>query len=154
MTNHQPESEDETFAWRWTKRVTAVGMAIIIFFVGVFFLWKLVTPQLNLYKAQTERRAVIAEQKANSEAAEYAARSTVTQAIAKAEAEVERAKGLAKAQHIISQTLTESYLRYLYIQTLDGDQHQVIYIPTEAGLPILEADRLSHEPAPTPSTTP
>lgn len=105
--------------------------------------WRVVSPQLNLYKANTEKQAVIAEQKAVSEAAEFEARSKVIQAEAGAEAEIIRAGGLATAQGIISETLTEEYLRYLYIQQLDETEGQIIYIPTEAGLPILEAERLA-----------
>lgn len=61
-----------------------------------------------------------------------------------AEAEVERAKGRAQANKIIGQSLNnnESYLRYLWINNLKNEHNQVIYIPTEANLPILEAARL------------
>lgn len=59
-------------------------------------------------------------------------------------AEVERAKGVAEANRIIGTSLqnNEAYLRYLFIANLEKAEHagaQVIYIPTEAGLPILEA---------------
>lgn len=119
-------------------KILAGGFLLVI---GVVLLWKAVSPQLNLYRANTEKQAVIAEQKAKSEAAEFAALSAVTQAQAKADAEVIRAKGLAAAQAIISETLTEDYIRYLYIQAIEGNANQIIYIPTEAGLPILEAGR-------------
>ncbi len=33
----------------------------------------------------------------------------------------------------------EGYLRYLYIQNLEDSKGQIIYVPTEGGLPILEA---------------
>ncbi|MBP7629585.1 MAG: hypothetical protein KA758_03970 [Acidimicrobiales bacterium] len=114
------------------------------FVVGIFLIsaaWGIISPRLNLYRANTEKHAVIAEQKAKSEAAEYAARSQVTQAQAKADAEVIRARGLAESQDIIASTLTEEYLRYLYIDALAGGNGQIIYVPTEAGLPILEAGR-------------
>jgi len=35
----------------------------------------------------------------------------------------------------------ESYLRYLWIDHLDKVTGQIVYVPTEAGLPILEAGR-------------
>lgn len=124
-------------------RLIVVALAVLAVVVLAFiFAWKAVTPQLNLYRANTEKKAVIAEQRAISEAAEFAARSEVIQAQAKADAEVIRAQGLAASQEIIAATLTEEYLRYLYINQLDGVSGQVIYIPTEAGLPILEAGRL------------
>lgn len=59
-----------------------------------------------------------------------------------ARAEVERAKGTARANKIVANSITEPYLRYLYINNLHDTDNQVIYLPTEAGLPILEAGRL------------
>jgi len=59
-----------------------------------------------------------------------------------AEIEVARAKGIAKSNVIIGKSLTESYLRYQWIQGLKNNNLQVVYVPTEANLPILEAKRL------------
>ena len=63
-----------------------------------------------------------------------------------ADAEVIRAQGVAKANAIIGQSLkdNEAYLRYLWISKLSDAEGkgQVIYVPTEAGLPILEANRI------------
>jgi len=60
-----------------------------------------------------------------------------------AEIEVAKAEGVAKANQIIGESLksNESYLRYLWIRGLKEGKNQVIYVPTEAGLPILEAMR-------------
>jgi len=57
---------------------------------------------------------------------------------AEAEAEVERARGVAEANDIIAGSLegNEEYLRYLWINGLQTNQMQVIYVPTEANLPI------------------
>ena len=62
-----------------------------------------------------------------------------------AQAEVERAKGVAEANRIVADGLggPEGYLRYLYIENLSASQGQIIYVPTEGGLPILEAGRRS-----------
>jgi hypothetical protein len=58
-------------------------------------------------------------------------------------AEIERAKGIAQANKIIADSLkgNEAYLHYLWIDALHNTKNQVIYIPTEASLPILEAKR-------------
>ena len=117
----------------------ALGAILLIF--ATFGGCSIAMPQINLYKKNTEKQAVIAEQRAKSEAAEFAAKSAVTQAQAKADAEVIRATGLAESQAIIAETLSEEYLRYLYIDALAGGEGQIIYVPTEAGLPILEAGR-------------
>ncbi len=60
-----------------------------------------------------------------------------------AEIEVAKAEGVAKANQIIGDSLrdNESYLRYLWIRGLKETKNQVIYVPTETGLPILEASR-------------
>lgn len=87
-----------------------------------------------LAHAQSSKEVAVAEAKAKMESAELLA-----------QAEVMRAIGVAKANKIIGESLkgNESYLRYLWIQNLEGHgNEQIIYIPTEAGLPILEANRL------------
>ena len=59
------------------------------------------------------------------------------QAKKEAEIEVARAEGAAKAQAIIRETLSDSYLQYLWIQTLNENPN-VIYVATEANLPIFK----------------
>ena len=83
-------------------------------------------------KAEQNRRIRIEEAKANLEAQKL-----------NAEAEVERAKGVAESNQIIAGGLkdNEEYLRYLWIQGMQTNEMQVIYVPTEAGLPILEAGK-------------
>ncbi len=52
-----------------------------------------------------------------------------------AEIEVARAEGAAKAQAIVRATLSDSYLQYLWIKTLNENPN-VIYVSTEANMPI------------------
>jgi regulator of protease activity HflC (stomatin/prohibitin superfamily) len=84
--------------------------------------------------------------------AEFSKKVAVQEALAKkesstllAEAEVERAKGVAKANEIIGASLKENedYLRYLWITDVAGSNvdKTVVYVPTETNLPILEATR-------------
>ena len=88
--------------------------------------------QAELKQAEWNRQIVIQEAQAKAEAAK-----------AWATAEVERAKGAAEANQIVAGSLggPEGYLRWLYIQMLENTNNNVIYIPTEAGLPILEAGK-------------
>lgn len=60
-----------------------------------------------------------------------------------ADAEIIRATGASESNRIIAEGLggPEGYLRYLWIQSLENNKANVIYVPTEAGLPILEAGR-------------
>ena len=62
---------------------------------------------------------------------------------AEAQAEIERAYGVAKANEIIGKSLqgNSEYLRYLQIDAIKNSKGSKVYIPTEAGLPILEARR-------------
>ena len=60
-----------------------------------------------------------------------------------AQAEVERAKGMAKAMEIENGQLTEVYNQYLFIRSLEsiaqhGDLPQIIYLPTEGMLPVMD----------------
>jgi hypothetical protein len=85
----------------------------------------------RLMLAEWDRKIQIADANAKAEAAK-----------ALAQVEIERAKGVAEANRIIGSSLrdNESYLRYLWIDKLHQG-NQVIYIPTEAGLPVLEAGK-------------
>ncbi|AYD82510.1 putative membrane protein [Achromobacter phage vB_AdeS_ART] len=63
-----------------------------------------------------------------------------------AEAEVERARGVAQANEIVQNGLggPEGYLRYLYIQSLSeakGSGATIIYVPSDGSLPVTEAGR-------------
>ena len=64
-------------------------------------------------------------------------------AILLAQAEVERAKGVAQANKIIGDSLNnnEAYLKYLWIDSIAHTQDQIVYVPTEASLPVLEAGK-------------
>ncbi len=86
--------------------------------------------EAELKRAEWNRQITIREAEAKKEAAK-----------ALASAEVERAKGVAEANKIIGDSLkdNDAYLRYLWIQGLQDGSSEVIYIPTEANLPLLEA---------------
>lgn len=101
-------------------------------------------PKYKVYSEGMDGEAELAK-------AEYAKKVMVQDAIARkesaaalAEAEIIRAEGVAKANRIIGDSLrdNESYLRYMWIRSLEEGKNEVIYIPTEAGLPILEAGKV------------
>ncbi len=94
-----------------------------------------------LLEAESSKKAMIEEAKAKNEAATLEALAKVKIAKAEAQVEIERAKGVAEANRIIGESLKDNdeYLRYLMIQGMKEGKNQRIYIPTEAGLPILEA---------------
>lgn len=54
-----------------------------------------------------------------------------------ADRKIVEAEGIKTSQDIIDATLTERYLQYLWIQTLN-DNPNVMYVATEAGLPLFK----------------
>lgn len=88
--------------------------------------------EAKLARAENEKKVQIEDAKGKLESAKLLS-----------QAEVERAKGVAEANRIIGDSLrgNEAYLRYLWISNLEHAEAKgsVIYVPTEAGLPILEA---------------
>ena len=55
-----------------------------------------------------------------------------------AEIEIARARGAAESQQIVRSTLSDSYLQYLWIKTLNENPN-VIYVATEANLPLFKS---------------
>ncbi|MFL9842768.1 membrane protease subunit [Sphingomonas sp. ST-64] len=106
---------------------------------------------VRVWNAETAGEAELAQATQNRKIKVLEAQARMDSASLEAQAEVARAKGLAEANRIVANSLggPEGYLRYLYIQNLEQSQGQIIYVPTEGGLPILEEGRLSRtQPAP------
>lgn len=86
-------------------------------------------------KAEQNRKIKIEEAKANLEAEKL-----------NAQAEVERAKGAAEAIKIENGSITPTYIQYLWVRQQNANtNNKIIYIPTEAGLPVLEAGRVAND---------
>lgn len=104
-----------------------------------------VLPQYNVWSAGLQGQAELRRAQQNRQIRIEEAQADLEAAKLDSLAEIERAKGVAEANKIIAEGLggPEGYLRYLWINKLGSNQQDVIYIPTEAGIPILEADRLN-----------
>src|ERR1700749_2274959 len=124
-------------------RMAAPLIAIVVLIAAFLILW----PQYNVWaqtkhgeaelaRATQNRQVRVQEALAKFEAADYDAKT-----------DVRRAQGVAQANKIIADSLggPEGYLRWRYIEMLQETSaqggHQIIYIPTEAGLPLLEAGK-------------
>ncbi len=120
--------------------ISVVCMALLALLAVPFWLW----PTYRVWQREMAGKAELAEAEWSKQIAIQEAKAKYESAIELAKAEVERAKGVAEANKIIGESLegNESYLRYLWIQALQEDTNSVIYVPTEANLPILEAGRL------------
>ena len=114
-----------------------IGVALLL---GLFLGW----PQYRVYQQRLSGEAALAEAQSSRQVTILEARAKKESAISLAEAEVIRAEGAAKANTILQNSLggPEGYLRYLQIQALEDTKANLIYVPTEAGLPVTEARRL------------
>jgi regulator of protease activity HflC (stomatin/prohibitin superfamily) len=113
--------------------VIAGGLTLTMWGCPKYTVWQQgLAGEAQLRHAEYSRQIIIQEAHAKKEASKMLA-----------DAEVERAKGVAEANKIIGDSLknNEDYLRYLWIHNLEAGNNSVIYIPTEAGLPILEAGK-------------
>lgn len=120
---------------------------VAVLLIGAICLGMWGYPTYHVYTQKMEGEAQLAHAQASKEVAVAEAKAKMESASMLAQAEVSRAKGVAEANKIIGDSLkgNESYLRYLWISQLESNNPTVIYIPTEAGLPILEA---GHRPTP------
>lgn len=119
----------------------ALSLAVVVIGGGAMY----GCPSYSVYQAEMDGKATLARANQNREVQVREAQAHEDAAKHLANAEVERAKGVAQANKIIGDSLNgnEAYLRYLWIDGLK--QHSagasVIYVPTEAGLPLLEAGK-------------
>lgn len=108
-------------------------------------------PPYYVWQQEQEGKAELAKADYSKQVAVQTAKAAEESAKYLAQAEVERAKGVAQANAIIGDSLknNEAYLRWLYIEGLkERNGIETIYVPTEAGLPILEAGRRQGNSAP------
>jgi hypothetical protein len=101
-------------------------------------------PQYAVYSQRLEGEAELAKAEYSKKVAVQTAQATKDSAQLLADAEVLRAGGVAKANAIIGNSLkdNEAYLKYLWITDVAGGKAPtVIYVPTEANIPILEAGK-------------
>jgi len=118
---------------KWTVLSLIITVAIIVFLFWAFptySVWvKEMSGKAKLSEAKYSRKIAIEEAKANLEAEKL-----------NAKAEVERAKGLAESMRIEGGNLTDQYIKYLWVKSInEKNGNEKIYIPTEAGIPVLEA---------------
>ena len=99
--------------------------------------------QILIEEAKAREAASLLQAKAKVTLAEAEGKAKVVRAKAEGLADIERAKAAAEANKIIGASLknNEEYLRYIWIKGLQDGKGERIYIPTEAGLPILEAGK-------------
>ena len=130
-------------AVRWTfSSIAALCLIITASMIGC--------PQYDVYQQRKKGEAELERAKSSKLILIEEANARRESSQAYADAEIIRAHGLDSANRIIGQGLRENevYLRYLYINNLgeiNANGGSIIYVPTEAGLPILEAGRIQQQ---------
>ena len=120
-----------------------IGSVILIAIVGLIALVGM--PTYNVYAKQMQGKAAYEQAVQDRRIRVLEAQAALDSAQLTAQAEVARARGTNEANRIMAESLggPENYLRWAYIdmlrETADQQDRQIIYIPTEAGMPILEA---------------
>jgi len=119
--------------------VIAVVIVLAIVMIGL--------PTYNVYSKQMQGKAAYEQAVQDRRIRVLEAQAALDSAQLTAQAEVARARGTNEANRIMAESLggPENYLRWSYIHMLEETAgksgREVIYIPTEAAMPILEASR-------------
>lgn len=124
-----------------TGQQITTGMLALILLCGLIVLGLWGCPAYNVYSARKQGEAQLAHAQSSKEVQVCESKGKMEAAKFECEADIIRATGAAKANKIIDSSLTNMYLHYLWLQSLQNNDADVIYVPTEANLPILEASR-------------
>lgn len=104
-------------------------------------------PMYGVYSSKMAGEAELAQAEYGKQVAVQTAKAKLDAADLLAQADVRRAQGVAQANKILTDSLggPEGYLRWKFIEMLEDTSNApgktIIYVPTEANLPILEAGR-------------
>lgn len=138
--------------WDEKEEGPRIGRIVIHAIVGVAFCLGAAMagcPIYNVWEQGLAGQAALRRAEQDRQIAVQEAQAKKDSAVLLAEAEVSRAKGVAAANAIIGEGLRghDEYLRYLWIMALEhtassANGSTVVYVPTEANLPVLEAQRL------------
>jgi regulator of protease activity HflC (stomatin/prohibitin superfamily) len=130
-----------------------IGLIASIFVIALICLGLWGLPQYNVYSQRLDGEAQLAHAEYSKRIAVETAKAKLDAAQLDAKTDIARAEGVAAANKILAESLggPEGYLRWKYIEMLEttanSGRGSIIYVPTEAGLPILEAGRHKSEQA-------
>lgn len=126
-----------------TITFTAGGALVFITLLTTLCMWG--CPKYQVYSARLEGEAQLAHARASKEVAVAEAKAKMESASFNAQADTIRVHGVARSNQIIGQSLknNQEYLHWLWIDNIEKNPNAVIYIPTEANLPIMESGRLN-----------
>jgi hypothetical protein len=119
----------------------AIWLIIIVIFLVLVGALLYIIPQYNVWSKGLKGKAELREAEWNRQIAIEEAQAELEAAKLKKESDVIRAEGIAEANRIISKTLTPEYIKWKWVEGLHDGSSEVIYVPTEANIPILEAGK-------------
>lgn len=100
-------------------------------------------PKYNVWRSELQGKAEFVRAEQNRQIKIEEAKANLEAEKLNAEAEVERAKGAARAIEIENGKLTDTYIKYLAVRQFNTDNAKFIYIPAECGVvPVMESTRL------------
>jgi len=130
-------------------KLASIG-GVLLVFITCLSMWgfpkyKVYNRELDgksrLKEAEWTRKIQIQDAEAKQASAEMLGMASLTKAQYKAKSDSIRAVGTSNANKIIAESLTPEYIRWLFVDQLDQTSNQIIYVPTEANVPIMEAGK-------------
>jgi len=133
-------------SWYVTKIIiTSITLLLLLIILGM---WG--CPNYSVYQQNLEGKAELAKATQNRQIRVQEAMAKMESAEYDKKSDSIRALGVAIANHIIGKSLqdNEAYLRWLWITDVAGKdvEKTTVYIPTEANIPIMEANRMHKQP--------
>jgi hypothetical protein len=122
------------------ERIFIIGGGIILV-IGLIIGAMIGIPHYSVWQREMAGKAQLAEAEWNRQIMLKEAEMNLEAEKLNTLAEIERAKGIAEAITIEEGNLTSEYIQYLWVRQNVFNDKTIIYIPTEANLPILEALR-------------
>lgn len=125
--------------------IVAAGILVVLI-LGLMF----GIPAYNVWQQEMEGKAEMARAEQNRMILVEEAKAKLEAEKLNAQAEIERAKGMAEAMEIENGKLTSTYNQYLFIRTLEkisdkGSLPQIIYTPTEGMVPVMNMNQNQKE---------
>lgn len=117
----------------------------IIFLFAFIVMGMIGCPMYSVYQARKQGEAILAHAQSSREVAVAEAKAKMESSSLLAQADTLRAHGVARSNEIIGESLknNEAYLRWLWIDNMQTTKNQVIYVPTEGNIPLMEAGRMA-----------
>ncbi|MFA7687213.1 MAG: hypothetical protein WCY25_05040 [Moheibacter sp.] len=133
MSNTNISTKSLGMGFLWFFLIAVVIILALMFGLPKYNVWQQeMAGKAEMAKAEQNRKILVEEAKARLEAEKL-----------NAQAEIERARGMAEAMKVENGTLNETYNQYLFIRTLEkiadkGSLPQIIYVPSEGLLPVMD----------------